>query len=199
MQKGISVQMPVANSAILEQEADKEDAKIVTVTESGDIYFGADPISLTELPDKVKKTPFRRGQKLYIKADSRTLYAQVLNVLEATRTGGIAPQVLLTASFESAPSGSMASPAGLEVLLDQPSGSQPTEVQVTRSDAGAPLVKVNNRQIRWDNLQNMLTQIFQNRPERVVLVQADNQLPFANVVRVIDACAATGARVVVTP
>jgi biopolymer transport protein ExbD len=58
------------------------------------------------------------------------------------------------------------------------------------------MLKVNGRQIPSANLQNMLTQIFQNRPEKVVQVKADGQLSFGDVVHVIDACHAAGAKVI---
>jgi biopolymer transport protein ExbD len=60
----------------------------------------------------------------------------------------------------------------------------------------APMLRIDNRQIPLANLQNALTQIFQNRSEKVVLVKADGQLPFADVVHVIDACHSAAAKVV---
>jgi biopolymer transport protein ExbD len=120
LQKGVNVQLATARNATPMPDADKEDAKIVTVCADGSLYFGVDPIALTDLPEKVQSTPFIRGQKLYIKADARTPYARVLEVLEATGTGGIAPQVLLSARTGPSTPGRMAPPEGVEVQLGPP-------------------------------------------------------------------------------
>ena len=90
----------------------------------------------------------------------------------------------------------MASPKGLEVLLVPPAGSQPTEVHIGNSGQHTPTLSINSRQIPWANLQNMLTQFFQSHPEKVILVKADGQLPFADIVHVIDVCHSVGAKIV---
>src|SRR3984957_11329713 len=78
MARGISVQRTPAYNAKSEPDADKEGARIVTVTATGAVDFGSDPISLADLAQKVRSTPFFRGQKLYIKADARITYARAL-------------------------------------------------------------------------------------------------------------------------
>ncbi len=106
--------------------------------------------------------------------------------------------VLLTSQAQSSEPGTMVPPKGLGVLLVPPAASQPTHVQLINSGEHTPILKINNRQIPVANLQNMLAQIFQNRPEKVIMVKADGQLPFADVVQVIDACHSAGAKVVLT-
>jgi biopolymer transport protein ExbD len=116
MQKGVSVQLAVSADAAPMPEADNENAFIVTVTEDGSVYLGVSRIALPDLKEKVRGTPLQRGQKLYIKADARAPYARVLEVLDATRTGGMAQQVLLTAHTGPSTPGTIV-PQGVEVRL----------------------------------------------------------------------------------
>lgn len=196
MQRGISVQMPVGNSAAPEPEADTGDAKIVTVTEDGDVDFGTDSIALADLAEKLKRTPFIRGQKIYIKADARTPYSKVLEVLEATRNGGIAPQVLLTRQSESSNPGTIVTPKGIEVQVGSPTASDVPVIQILESGKAGPALKINNQFVSGNDLQRSLNQILQNKSEKVVMVEADGRLLFAQVVQVIDECSAIGAKAV---
>ena len=115
MQVGVSVKLAVSANAAPMPDADNSDAFIVTVTDNGSVYLGVNRITLPDLKEKVRSTSFERGQKLYIKADARTPYAKVLEVLDATRTGGIAPQVLLTARTGPSMPGMIVAPQGVEV------------------------------------------------------------------------------------
>ena len=115
MQAGVSVKLAVSANAAPMPDADNGDAFIVTVTDDESVYLGVDRITLPGLKEKVRSTSFQRGQKLYIKADARTPYAKVLEVLDATRTGGIAPQVLLTAGTGPSMPGAIVPPLGVEV------------------------------------------------------------------------------------
>jgi biopolymer transport protein ExbD/TolR len=82
MQKGVSVKLPVSSNAVLLPDADKEDSLILSVTDDGTVYFGVDPISPAVLAEKVKGDVSRRAEKkLYIKADARTPYANVIKVM----------------------------------------------------------------------------------------------------------------------
>ena len=120
LQKGVRVQLAVSANAAPMPGADDENAFIVTVAENGTVYLGVNRITLPDLKEKIRITPFQPGQKLYVKADARTPYARVLEVLDATYTGGIATQVLLTARTESSTPGAIASPEGVEVQLGPP-------------------------------------------------------------------------------
>jgi biopolymer transport protein ExbD len=198
LRQGISVQMPVTSSATTMPEADNEDAWIIGVTPNGSVYFGVDPVTPDGLAIKMTTRPRNRQQNLYIKADARAPYADVEKVLQAGRTALFETAVLLTSQAQSSEPGTMVPPKGLEVLLVPPAASQPAQVQLINSREDMPILKINNRQIPLANLQNMLAQIFQDRPEKVVLVKADGQLPFADVVHMIDACHSAGAKVVLT-
>lgn len=197
LQQGVSVQMAVTSSAAPMPDADKDNARIVAVTEGGSVYLGIDPITLTALTEKVRSTPFFPGQKLYIKADARTPYAKVLQVLSATQTGTMAPQILLTAQREAPEPGTILPPRGLEVMVDSalPSGSVATVVQLVNSGQQRPLLTINGDEISWSALESTLRRHFQKGDGKVVLLKADGGLPFVEVVHVIDACHSTGAKV----
>ena len=117
MQTGVSVKLAVSTNAAPMPDADNENAFIVTVTDEGSVYLGVGRITLPDLKRRILTTPLQRGQKIYIKADARASYAKVLEVLDATRTGGMAPQVLLTAHTGPSTSGTIVSPEGVEVHL----------------------------------------------------------------------------------
>ncbi len=195
LQKGISVQLPVASNATPMPDADNQDARIVAVTKSGSVYLGTDLFTPDALAEKIKGSLPNGDQKLYIKADASTPYANVEKVLDGAHTAGVGTPILLTAQPKSSETGTRVSPKGLEVLLVPPPGSQSTAVQVINSGQQEPALRINNRQIPWANLQTMLTQLFQDRSKKVVLVEADGRLPFADVVQVIDACQSFGAKV----
>ncbi len=200
MRKGISVELPVTSNAAPMPDADQEDALIVSVTEDGTVYFGVEQISPAGLAEKVKGGLSNRTEKkLYIKADARTPYANVVNVLDAVRTAGVEAPNLLTAQRDSSGPGTLIPPKGLEVLIGPPlpAGSEEIVVQVLNSEHQRPALKINNEPVQRPTLQSRLRQLLQNRSENVVHIQADATLPFAAVVNVIDVCRSTGAKVVV--
>jgi len=89
-------------------------------------------------------------------------------------------------------------PNGLEVLVGPslPAGTVATVVQLLNSGQHRPLLKVNGDEISWSALEGTLRQHFQKGDEKVILLKADEQLPFGQVVQVIDMCRATQAKVV---
>jgi biopolymer transport protein ExbD/biopolymer transport protein TolR len=200
MQKGISVELPVTSNAVAMPDADQEDALIVSVTDDGSVYFGVDPISPAALAEKVRDGLSNRTErKLYIKADARTPYANVVKVLDAMRTAGVQAPNLLTAQRDSSGPGTLIPPQGLEVLIGPPlrAGSEAIVVLVLNSEHQRPAPKINNEPVQRATLQNRLRQLLQNRSENVVHIQADATLPFAAAVDVIDVCHSTGVKVVV--
>jgi biopolymer transport protein TolR len=199
LQKGISVQLSVTSHAVPMPDADQEDALIVSVTNDGRVYFGVDPLSPAALAEKVKRGLSKRTErKIYVKADARTSYANVVKVLEAVRAAGVEALNLLTAQPDSPKPGTLVPPKGLEVLVGPPSssGSEPAVVQVLSSGKGRPSLRFNSETIPRANLQSRLTRFFQNRSDKVVQIKAEGRLPFGAVVDAIDACRSTGARIV---
>jgi biopolymer transport protein ExbD len=118
MQRGISVQLPATSNAVAVPSADKEDALVVAVTHDGRVYLGTDLVSPADLADKVKgELATRADKKLYIKADARTPYANVVKVLDAVRTSGVHELTLLTDQQRPSEAGKLVTPTGLEMLV----------------------------------------------------------------------------------
>ena len=200
LRKGVSVEMAVTHNAIAMPDADNEGALIVAVTHKGSVYFGIDPITPAALAEKRGLTG-RTEEKLYIKADARTPFANVAKVLDAVRTAGVTAPSLLTAQHETPEPGRPVPPMGLEVQVGALSSqAESTVVQILNSGKQWPLLKINNKDIPWANLESRLRQLNQNHSKRVVLLKADGLMPYADVVHVIDACRAAEAKVyLVTP
>jgi biopolymer transport protein ExbD len=133
LERGISVELPATRNARPMPEADREDALIVTVTEDGGVYFGLNPVNPDTLAEEVKKSMSNRtDQKLYIKADARTRYANVRKVILAARTAGVRAPILLTSQPGSPKPNTLAAPTGFEVLIVPPftAGSEPAAVEL---------------------------------------------------------------------
>jgi|SRR5579863_1675515 len=196
MQKGISVQLVPTSSAVSFLGADDEDALIVSVTSNGLAYLGINPIAPPDLSDEVRRR-LVKPQNLYIKADARTLYAAIVPVLAAARSGGAETPILLTAQLEPPGAGPLVHPRGLEVQVGSApyAGSPSTVIHLLTS-----AVYVNNEQIPWTSYQPALKQLLKNRKDNAVYLEIDAQLKFSQVAHTIDACRSTGATVVlVTP
>ena len=144
----------------------------------------------------MKRRPRKREQKLYVKADARAPFANVESVLEIGRTSLFESAVLLTTQDEPPTPGAIVAPKGLEVWLSPSLNQGSIVVQVLNSMHPSPTLKVNNQDVAPAALQSALRQFLQNPSEKVVVVKADGQVPFGHVVKVIDVCRSTGAKVV---
>lgn len=118
MQRGISVQLPATSNAVAVPSADEENALVVTVTDDGRVYLGTDLVSPADLAEKVTNEVATRAHKrLYVKADARTPYANVVKVLDAVRTSGVQQITLLTDQRQPSEAGKLVTPKGLEMLV----------------------------------------------------------------------------------
>jgi biopolymer transport protein ExbD len=200
MQQGVSVEMAVTNYAAPMPAADDGNAWIVTVTENGSMYFGINPVTPASLEDAMKSHPRNRQQMLYIKSDARAPFAKVQQVLEAASEAGFEAPVLLTSQLEPSRTGTIVSPKGLEVWVGSPtpSDSRSAVVRVFSSNQPLPALVVDDQRVPWSGLQSTLDQTLQNRRGKTVVVEADGQLQYAQVVHVIDVCHSAGARVVLS-
>jgi biopolymer transport protein ExbD/biopolymer transport protein TolR len=120
LQRGVSVQQPVASNAATVPNADKEDALVVALTADGSVYLGGDRLAAPALADRVRSILSARNEKtLYIKADARVPYARLVEVLDAVWKSGIEGLTLLTAAQQDAPAQTNRplSPKGLEMRL----------------------------------------------------------------------------------
>ena len=104
LQKGISVDMAKVNNPTPMQDADKEDALLVSVMRDGTVYFGADKITPDSLTGKVKDRLTNRTNKIvYVKADARAHFGNVVQVVDGVRAAGVDDLGLLTEQRKSTP------------------------------------------------------------------------------------------------
>ncbi|MGC2171004.1 MAG: biopolymer transporter ExbD, partial [Candidatus Sulfotelmatobacter sp.] len=81
LQKGISVDMAKVNNPTAMQDADKEDALLVSVMRDGTVYFGSDKVTVDSLTGKVKdRLTNRTNKEVYLKADARAHFGNVVQV-----------------------------------------------------------------------------------------------------------------------
>jgi len=194
MQPGVSVQLAVTENALPMLEADNEDAWIVTVSADGSLFFGIDPISSSDLADKMKNRPRRPDQKLYIKADARAPFADVRRVFAAAHQMAFDTPVLLTSQKQSTTTGALMPPTGLEVTVGPYSHAASIVVQVNAAQP-APTLQVNDQEIPAAALPDTLRRLLQNRSDTPVLVKTHGPVSFAPVVQVVDTCRSIGAKV----
>jgi biopolymer transport protein ExbD len=117
MQKGISVELAPTSSAVSVPDADGQDALIITVTGTGRLYFGINPVTPDALAQQLKGRLSRRPQNLYIKADARAPYAYVVKVLDAAHTAGVSAVTLLTTQPKAMQAGTIMLPLGIEMEM----------------------------------------------------------------------------------
>ena len=88
--KGQSVDKVKTANPVAMQDADKEDAILVSVVKSGDVYLGTTKTPSDQLPQKVKDLLTNRLDKtVYINADQRALYGKVADVVDNLRAAGV--------------------------------------------------------------------------------------------------------------
>jgi biopolymer transport protein ExbD/biopolymer transport protein TolR len=97
LQKGISVDMAKVNNPEQMPDADKEDALLVSITRDNKVYFGSEQIQVDNLTTKVKDRLANKADKrVYVKADMRTRFGGVVQVVDAVRAAGVDDLGLLT-------------------------------------------------------------------------------------------------------
>lgn len=97
LQKGVSVDMAKVNNPMPMEDADKEDAILVSVTKNNEIYLGADHITLDALTTKVKdRLANKPDKRVYVKADMRARFGWVVGVVDTVRAAGVDDLGLLT-------------------------------------------------------------------------------------------------------
>jgi biopolymer transport protein ExbD/biopolymer transport protein TolR len=117
LQKGVSVDLAKTNNPVQMPDADKEDALLVAVTRDGKVFFGSDQISPDQLTNKVKdKLANRVDKRVFVRADARTKYGNVVEVVDNVRAAGVDQLGLLTEQRKSGapppPPGAATTPTG---------------------------------------------------------------------------------------
>jgi biopolymer transport protein ExbD/biopolymer transport protein TolR len=111
LQHGVSVDMAKVNNPEQMPDADKEDALLVSVMRNGDVFFGTDKISVDNLTTKVKDRLANKADKrVYVKADARAHFGNVVQVVDSVRAAGVDDLGLLTDQRKATP-GAPSAPA----------------------------------------------------------------------------------------
>jgi|HubBroStandDraft_1064217.scaffolds.fasta_scaffold120343_2 biopolymer transport protein TolR len=105
LQKGVSVDYAQVNNPEQMPDADKEDALLVSIQRDGKVYFGSEQIQVDSLTTKVKdRLANKPDKRVYVKADMRTRFGGVVQVVDAVRAAGVDDLGLLTEQRHAAPS-----------------------------------------------------------------------------------------------
>jgi biopolymer transport protein ExbD len=91
LQKGAPVELPRTKNPLDMTDADKDDAIRVGIARDGKFYLGTERIVVDDLSQKVTEIlSSREGDKtVYVKADQRASYGDVVKVVDAIRTAGV--------------------------------------------------------------------------------------------------------------
>ena len=97
LSKGVSVNLVRTRNPINMANAEKEDAIVVAITRDGKIYLGTTLLSPDQLPPKVRDLLTNRlDRTTYIKADQRSRYSRVVEVIDNLRAAGVDQLGLMT-------------------------------------------------------------------------------------------------------
>jgi biopolymer transport protein ExbD len=97
LQKGVSVDLAKTNNPVQMPDADKEDALVVAIQRDGTVFFGADKIAPDQLTNKIKdKLASQKEKRVFVRADARTKYGNVVEVVDNVRAAGVDQLGLLT-------------------------------------------------------------------------------------------------------
>jgi biopolymer transport protein TolR len=99
LNKGANIDLAKARNPVVMQDADKEDAVTVAVTRDGQVFLspGLQKVDASELAPKVKDLLADKPVKVvYIRADARSKYEKVEDVVDNLRAGGVDQVALLT-------------------------------------------------------------------------------------------------------
>jgi len=101
LQKGVQVNLAKVENPIEMKNADKDDAVIVAISASGDIFLLKNKIDISKLTEGVRDLISDRLDKtVYIKSDGRAKYGDVVKVVDEIRSAGVDNVGLLTDKAE---------------------------------------------------------------------------------------------------
>jgi biopolymer transport protein ExbD/biopolymer transport protein TolR len=105
LQNKVVIDMVQVVNPVAMPDADKDDAIVVAITRSGDVFLGQNKTSIDVLGNQVRDMMAANpGNKtIFIRADSLAEYLAVENAIDAVRTTGIDTVGLLTQKREGNP------------------------------------------------------------------------------------------------
>jgi len=99
--KGLSVELAKVNNPSDMPDADKDDAVIVGVSASGDVFIGSAKSDVTQIADQVRDRISNKLDKtVFVKSDGRAKYGDVVKVVDEIRSAGVDNVGLITDKAE---------------------------------------------------------------------------------------------------
>jgi len=97
LSKGLSVELAKVNNPSDMPDADKDDAIIVGISASGDVFLGSTKSDITQIADQVRDRISNKLDKtVFVKSDGRTKYGAVVKVVDEIRSAGVDNVGLIT-------------------------------------------------------------------------------------------------------
>ena len=97
LQKGMSVEMAQVPHPIDMPNADRDDAIIVGISRSGDIFLGNEKTALDQVTSLVRdRIQDRVDKTVFIKSDGRAKYGDVVKIVDEIRSAGVDNVGLIT-------------------------------------------------------------------------------------------------------
>jgi len=101
LNKGINVEMAKTKNPITMQAADREDAVLIAISRDGRTFLGTEQMPPDALPQKVKDLLTNKLDKtVYVRADARSKYEKVVEVVDNLRAAGVDQLGLLTEEIQ---------------------------------------------------------------------------------------------------
>jgi len=101
LQKGVSVDMAKTKNAADMVAADRDDAIIVAVTRSGDIFLGTQRVPKDQITALVRdRLTGRIDKTVFVRSDARAKYGDVVSLVDEVRAAGVDQLGLLTEKLQ---------------------------------------------------------------------------------------------------
>ncbi|HEY2647352.1 MAG TPA: biopolymer transporter ExbD [Candidatus Acidoferrales bacterium] len=103
LSKGLTVELAKVTNPSDMPDADKDDAVIVGISASGDVYLGSTKSDITQIADQVRDRISNKLDKtVFVKSDGRAKYGDVVKVVDEIRSAGVDNVGLITDRSEKA-------------------------------------------------------------------------------------------------
>ena len=97
LSKGLTVELAKVNNPSDMPDADKDDAVIVGISASGDVYLGSAKSDVSQIADQVRDRISNKLDKtVFVKSDGRAKYGDVVKVVDEIRSAGVDNVGLIT-------------------------------------------------------------------------------------------------------
>ena len=101
LSKGLSVELAKVQNPSDMPDADKDDAVIVGISASGDVYLGSAKSDVSQIADQVRDRISNKLDKtVFVKSDGRAKYGDVVKLVDEVRSAGVDNVGLLTDRVE---------------------------------------------------------------------------------------------------